>query len=243
VKGPYPPLPRRMSTNAYSPEWFDLFAEVPREQTEREAAFVDSLLPPAARVLDLACGPGRHAVLLQARGHHVVGLDRSHAALGAARKRAPGASWVRADLRALPLRVGSFDAVLSLWQSFGYFDEEGNRDALRRIRDLLRADGALIMDLYHGGFFEQCQGQRRFERKGTPVLERKTLARGRLRVDLEYGRTGGGDRFDWQVFTPGEFSAFVGGCGLRIRSVCTDFDLTRAPTPRLPRVQYVLEPA
>jgi SAM-dependent methyltransferase len=150
---------------------------------------------------------------------------------------------VQADLRALPFRPGSFDAVVSLWQSFGYFDESGNTAALRQIRDLLRPPGVLVMDLYHSRFFERLQGERRSERKGTIVVERKTFEGGRLRVRLDYGRTGGGDEFDWQVFSPEEFSAFAGGCGLRVRSACSRFDLRSAPSAGVPRVQYVLEPA
>ena len=230
-----------MLSNRYSPEWFDLFASTaPPDQTEREVAFVDSVIAPAARVLDLACGLGRHAVPLRSRGHRVVGLDGDYTALRAARQRTPEIGWVQADMRDIPFRPGSFDAVVSLWQSFGYFDAETNAAVLRQTRDLLRRDGILVIDLYHREFFEQHQGERRSERQGTTVVERKRVRDGRLHLNLAYEQTGGGDEFDWQLFSPEEFSTFARRCGLRVRAACSRFDLNSEPTARLPRVQYVL---
>jgi SAM-dependent methyltransferase len=75
--------------NEYSPTWYELFLQpIAPEQTEREAAFVARWLPQPAysAVLDLCCGPGRHARALAGRGYRVTGVDTNTAALAAARR-------------------------------------------------------------------------------------------------------------------------------------------------------------
>jgi SAM-dependent methyltransferase len=90
--------------------------------TEQEVGFlVDVLgLEPGQRVLDVGCGPGRHAHALAARGIEVHGIDISQRFVDLATAGAPpGATFERADARALPFEA-SFDAAISLCQgAFG----------------------------------------------------------------------------------------------------------------------------
>jgi SAM-dependent methyltransferase len=90
--------------------------------TEQEVAFlVEALeLAPGMRVLDVGCGPGRHALALARRGIEVVGVDISERFLAVARRDAPPlASFVRHDARSLPFDA-EFDAAISLCQgAFG----------------------------------------------------------------------------------------------------------------------------
>jgi SAM-dependent methyltransferase len=64
------------------------------------------------RVLDAACGTGRHTAFLVERGHDVTGLDATPAMLDLAKERVPEARFVRGDLRRMPFASDSFDAVL-----------------------------------------------------------------------------------------------------------------------------------
>jgi len=90
--------------------------------TDQEVAFlVEALgLRPGMRVLDVGCGPGRHAHALARRGLAVVGVDVSERFVALAAGAAPpGATFVRADARALAYD-GEFDAAISLCQgAFG----------------------------------------------------------------------------------------------------------------------------
>jgi SAM-dependent methyltransferase len=90
--------------------------------TAQEVEFlVDALdLRPGQRVLDVGCGPGRHAYALAERGMEVVGVDISQRFVDIASDGAPrGASFVRADARALRFDA-EFDAAISLCQgAFG----------------------------------------------------------------------------------------------------------------------------
>ena len=77
-----------------------------------EAAFVESLLPAPARVLDAGCGTGRVAIQLSALGYHCVGVDSDPAMISVAEQRDPGTSWVRQDISRLQLRSQSFDVAV-----------------------------------------------------------------------------------------------------------------------------------
>ncbi|MEO8373216.1 MAG: class I SAM-dependent methyltransferase [Candidatus Solibacter sp.] len=98
-------------------------------------------------VLDLCCGPGRHAAEFAALGFGVTGVDASTFLLQRARERSAEVEWVQADMRAFE-RPASFDLACNLFTSFGYFaHEEDNVRVLRNLFDNLRAGGTLAMDM------------------------------------------------------------------------------------------------
>jgi SAM-dependent methyltransferase len=123
------------------------------EQTESEVEALSQLLPPSpARILDVACGPGRHAVRLAGRGHRVVGIDSSTSFLEIARDAATDlgvdVEFIQADMRSVDFD-SEFDVALSLFTAWGYFDDEQNQQVLDRVARSLRAGGRLIIDLIH----------------------------------------------------------------------------------------------
>ena len=127
-----------------------------REERFREAeAEIDDLLALTGvrthTVLDLGCGPGRHAIPLAARGLQVTGVDLSRVLLEQAEQRASEAGvaveWLRADMRQFS-RPAAFDLVISMWTSFGYFEKpEDDLQVLRHCHQALRPGGALLLDV------------------------------------------------------------------------------------------------
>lgn len=110
-------------------------------------------LRPKSRILDLACGAGRHAIELAARGYAVVGYDLSEALLRAARANARRAgvkvTFVRGDMRDLPWK-GEFDAAINMFTSFGYFDREAeDRKVLVGVAAALRPRGKFLMERFN----------------------------------------------------------------------------------------------
>lgn len=103
------------------------------------------------RVLDLACGPGRHSIPLAQRGFNVTGVDHSVFLLERARARGAevgvAVEWLQADMRDFR-RPDTFDLALSLFTSFGYFrDDADNQRVLDNVWASLRPGGTFVLDM------------------------------------------------------------------------------------------------
>src|SRR5918995_3961691 len=123
--------------------------------TEQEVDFLvaEFGLVPGTRVLDVGCGPGRHAKALARRGMVVHGVDISQRFVDLAREDAPdGATFARADARTMAFG-GEFDLVLSLCQ--GAFGVPGRPDVLladlpllERMAAACRPGGRLVLSAF-----------------------------------------------------------------------------------------------
>jgi len=119
-----------------------------------EARFVDSLLRdadvPRGRLLDLACGTGRHAREFCALGWEVTGVDYSNLLLEQARTNAPDALFFLQDMRELDLPGETFHAVTCLFDSIGYpLDDVGVIASLAAAGRHLLPGGALVLEFLH----------------------------------------------------------------------------------------------
>lgn len=118
-------------------------------------------LKPEERVLDLACGQGRHSLELARRGFRgVEGLDRSHyliqRARATAKKEGLTIKFKEGDARNLPFPADSFDAVMILGNSFGYF-ENAHEDlrVLKEVFRILKPWGRLLIDVADGEYLRE----------------------------------------------------------------------------------------
>ena len=112
--------------------------------TEQEVAFLADVLDlkPGTRLLDVGCGPGRHAAPLARMGVEVVGVDIAWAFLAAAGR----GEWVRADARRLPFSAGSFDAAVSLCQGgFGLLGGDDDPLVLAQIGEVVKKGGRVAV--------------------------------------------------------------------------------------------------
>jgi cyclopropane fatty-acyl-phospholipid synthase-like methyltransferase len=110
--------------------------------------FLDQVLArvgPGSAVLELGCGPGTAAAELSA-GREYIGLDLSEVQLSIARRRIPGATFVRGDLTSMTFRPASFDGVVAFYV-FNHVPHEEVGPAFERIFAWLRPGGRLMTSL------------------------------------------------------------------------------------------------
>jgi SAM-dependent methyltransferase len=168
---------------------------------ERTPAEVDGLqtlagLRPPMRVLDLGCGQGRHAIELARRGYTVSGLDLSAYLLDTARRRAQGeglrVDFIEGDMRRPP--PGPFDAVISLFTAFGYFEQDAeNLAVLRAVHGSLSPGGRMVLEVINGERVLRTFEAREWVTVGElVVMEDRDLDRDRMRLNVKQRIIGGG---------------------------------------------------
>jgi SAM-dependent methyltransferase len=135
--------------------WREFFPVLfPVESFNQASDQVDKLLAltkfAGHAVLDLCCGPGRHALALAKHGFSVTGVDLSPYLLSCAESRAAqlgiSVEWINQDMRHF-CRNNAFDLICNMTTSFGYFeDEKDNFAVLRNVWQGLRSGGIFVID-------------------------------------------------------------------------------------------------
>ncbi len=140
-----------------SPDWWkdffrgvavDMWLAFPTPELNRaDSDFLEKTLQlkPGARVLDVPCGGGRHAVELAARGYKLTGVDYSAEMLAHARRQPSPVDWHQRDMRELPW-AGEFDAAYCWGNSFPYFDDAGNAAFLASVHRALKPGGRFALE-------------------------------------------------------------------------------------------------
>jgi len=140
--------------NNWFVSWFDspYYHILYKERNYREAQlFMDNLthylnLPEQAKVLDLACGKGRHAIYLNQLGFDVLGVDLSENSICVAKKNENDTLHFKVHDMRVPFDE-KYDAIFNLFTSFGYFEhEEDNGKTLVAIKESLSEYGFGVID-------------------------------------------------------------------------------------------------
>lgn len=132
-----------------SPYYHTLYKD--RDYREAEG-FIDKLvefldLPKGSRVLDLACGKGRHAIQLHKSGFQVIGIDLSEESIDEAKlSEKDGLEFFEHDMRELYWNQ-HFNLVVNLFTSFGYFhNKEDDQRTISSVADSLKSQGLFVLD-------------------------------------------------------------------------------------------------
>lgn len=163
------------------------------ERTSQEVDFVVKAaeLKPDDRILDLACGHGRHSIELAKRGFVVVGLDYSKPFIEKAKTDAKEArvnvEFVQGDMKQLPFNE-EFDVVLTLFTTFGYFDDETNQEVLDEINKSLKPGGRFLIDVISGEAVVKRFNKEGVKEDGTNLLKipRTADMGGRMITEIEW---------------------------------------------------------
>jgi SAM-dependent methyltransferase len=201
-------------------------------RTARDLEFIDwaLALEPGARVLDLGCGIGRHAIGVARRGHRVTGLDFNahYLAIAAAEAQAAGltVTWRQGDMRELPFD-GEFDAVYSFFTSFGYYSDSENERVLAGVARALRPGGRFLIDMVNRDRFLTHPQQRVWNQRedGSLLMEEMDLDLVTSRVTSRQIliEPQGGPRvtkeFTLRAYTCAELGALLARHGLEVAGV------------------------
>jgi SAM-dependent methyltransferase len=144
-----------MQTQPWFKDWFNspYYHQLYFNRDQQEAAaFIDKLIaylkpPPGSRILDVACGKGRHSIHLANKGFDVTGIDLSEYSISEALKNeSSNLHFYRHDMR-LPFWINYFNYAFNFFTSFGYFKTAREHDnAIRTISQSLVSGGIFVID-------------------------------------------------------------------------------------------------
>ena len=208
----------------------DSFTEA-RAQTESDCVERVLALKPGEQVLDLACGQGRHAVLLAKKGLRVTGLDLQPKYLKLAEESAAAAGvpieTVHSDMRVIPF-PNQFDAVINMFTAFGYLESDAEEQkVLQAVAGALKPGGRFLLDLLNREWVvdNYIQNEWRKTPNGTLILEHRVfdLAAGRINVAYTViapdGRRHESMGHNARLYTLTEISRMLVKAGLRVTDV------------------------
>ena len=233
-------------------EWFVSWFNSPyypmlyRHRDHSEAGhFISNLLNflqlnKKSRVLDLACGQGRHSIQLNAAGMVVTGIDLSPRNIEEARKsEKKGLNFEVQDMRSLELD-GDFDLALNLFTSFGYFrDLMDNELVLNGLYKLIKPKGKLVIDYLNCTKVASGSLGSYTERIGScQFIVYKEITNGFIRKSIEV--QDGKDTFHFeenvQEFSLSNFTEMLNKSGFSVIQTFGSYDLqpfTEAQSDRL----------
>ncbi|HET6795945.1 MAG TPA: class I SAM-dependent methyltransferase [Gemmatimonadales bacterium] len=214
-------------------EWFGedylrLYPHRDDAEAERAIALIRRTLPfrPGWRVLDVACGAGRHLRALVEGGARSTGVDLSAPLLRLARK-VTSAPLVRADMRQLPIRPSSMDLTVNLFTSFGYFEHDSEHTgALQEMVSTVRSGGWFVIDFLNPDAVRRSLvPEEKVELEGAMVeVSRSVSPDGRYvckRIRAPHGK-----QYSERVrlFEPSQMSSMLEGAGVEVRFSFGDYD-------------------
>jgi SAM-dependent methyltransferase len=239
-------------------EWFSTWFDSPyyhllyRDRNHTEArVFIDELIThlhpkPTTRLLDLACGKGRHAIYLSEKGYDVTGVDLSPESIAYAQQFAHEHLHFHVhDMRdALP--YGPFDFIFNLFTSFGYFaNETENVVALRSAAAGLRPGGKMVIDFMNTELtVRELVAREEKVVDGITFQLRRHLDNDFIVKEISFvDRQGQPQQYEERVraLSQDRFEEYFYMAGLRLAEVLGDYHLGAYHEKTSPRMIFVLK--
>ena len=162
-------------------------------------------------ICDMCCGVGRHSLELARRGFKVTGVDRTTSYLQEAKKKADveglDVQFINEDIRDF-CRPDSFDVVLNLYTSFGYFEKRADeRTSLENIYKSLKSGDKLVIELMGKEVLARIFQERDWrEEDGIILLEERKIGENWDFIESRWIMIKDGKKFE-RKFYPGLYSA------------------------------------
>ena len=237
-------------------EWFSTWFDSPyyhilyAKRDENEAAnFITSLqqtlkLAPGARVLDAACGKGRHAITLEQLGFSVDAFDLSPSNIEAAQVfESPQLLFFVHDLREpLPLQ-NEYHAIFNFFTSFGYFDDvSDNQKAFNTLAGGLKAGGVLVLDFFNPTqVLANLVPSEMVERQGIEFKIKRWSEAGYLYKSIDF--TDQGQHFSFvekvELIAKNDFVAYAALAGFQLVDLKGNYSLGSFDEKSSPRMIFI----
>ena len=218
--------------------WFDTpyYHILYKDRDYQEAQlFMDNItgylnLPDDARILDLACGRGRHSIYLNRLGFDVTGADLSENSIAQAAKHSnEKLHFVVHDMRE-PFQQ-KFDAIFNLFTSFGYFpDDADNLRTLKAIHESLSEYGFGVLDFMNvQQVIKNLVPEETKHVDGIDFQIRRRLEDNHIIKDITFTDEGQHYRFTERVraLTLADFEALMDEAGIYLLDVFGDYKLRK----------------
>jgi len=183
-------------------------------------------LPDKACILDLCCGQGRHAAVLAEAGYRVIGVDLSRTLLETA-KFTQNASFIQADMRYLPFRT-SFDLLLNLFTSFGYFaTDRENLAVFVQFALVMKEKAKFVFDFFNAYHVNKNLIAHHQEQIGNLIIEQeRSIIKSRVQKKISLKRNGDISVFyeSVKMYYPHEIFSMLEQAGLAVYRVFGDYD-------------------
>ncbi|MUU77553.1 class I SAM-dependent methyltransferase [Winogradskyella endarachnes] len=226
------------STKQWYASWFNtpyyhiLYKD--RDYTEAQG-FMDNLtnylnLPAQAKILDLACGKGRHSVYLNSLGYNVTGLDLSEQSIAHAKQYEN--ETLKFNVHDMSKTYpDTFDAVFNLFTSFGYFEDENcNLKTIAAIKEELNEFGFGVIDFMNTNYvIKNLVAEDVKTVEGIDFHQQRYVKNGYIIKDINFEADG--EQFEFQervkAFTLEDFENLFKKAGVHLLDVFGNYKLKK----------------
>ncbi len=186
-------------------------------------------IPKNAKILDLACGKGRHSIFLNKLGYDVTGIDLSAESIEEAKKmESQNLQFIEGDMR-VAHKECYFDYIFNLFTSFGYFNEmEDNYAVIHSIAKGLKPQGVGVIDFLNAELVRKSLPEQNQVRIDDIVFQiNKFEADGMVHKEIAFEEDDEKYTFKESVklFGLEDFQSFLSQAGLKLLEVFGSYDL------------------
>jgi len=237
-------------------DWFNTkeYLEVYQHRDEADAKELFGLIinsieiPEGGKILDLACGAGRHSILFAKKGFNVTAVDLSENLLEVGRTNASRETvkirFIEADLRHFWLGE-KFDLVVNLFTSFGYFEnDEENFSIFAKASGLLKPGGFFVLDYMNRGYVENSLVKESSEQiAGEVIIQKRRIEGDRVIKDIIISKNGNTKTFieSVKMYRFNELKKAITEKGLAIKETFGDFKGNKYIEESSPRIIIIAQ--
>ncbi len=218
--------------NEWFSEWFDenyLLIYKHRNMEDAGSQFdliLKEVVPEKGwKILDLACGEGRYSSLFKNRGYNITGIDLSEILIQSGKEKFPGLKLEACDMRKIS---GKFDLILSLFTSFGYFeDEKEDRKVISGVYNSLNPGGLFWIDFFNSEYIKNTliKKSSTIITEGVTVKEEREITGGRINKKIIFESESGKKEYfeSVRMYTKNDLVEMINSNRLKVEKIFGDY--------------------